>query len=262
MRKLQYFPYTALTKAARTKHVASNVEHLVHTTTGLALRQLDRASELFISAEDWIAVSHIVEEHIARFHGSDYHQAFVCHHHNVIQIADDQHWTIAMGYDIAQRLALGRDASLDLGAKNSALVTNLLQAGLSKFQTAYPSVPPPPSPTKRPAPYSFSDHSPKRHASETAVSASHGAGIMKCFRCGLGEHLPENCSATQTSAGMAPAALSPDPQSLNGLIGPGNQPYCFSWAAHAYCHYSSACAFLHGCSICNSPSHGAGTCSA
>ena len=112
------------------------------------------------------------------------------------------------------------------------------------------SIPPSASSPKHGSPSDSSLWAPRKH------QQSH------CFRCGGQDHFPADCKAELTVSGRTTAKLVPTAKSKHAMLAPNGKQFCFSWAQHTSCSYSSACANFHRCSICGDLNHGAGSCKA
>jgi len=91
-------------------------------------------------------------------------------------------------------------------------------------------------------------------------SGSGGGGF--CFRCGAVGHFPGDCSSSSTVAGKQCYAVAKGPnlKTKHSLLAQDGRQFCFNFARFGTCRFGSGCSNFHGCSICQSSSHGAGSC--
>lgn len=258
-------PYTALSRAARTKALASD-EDMIISNGCLVARGLDRSGEANISILEWIDAAAIAVKRIRFHHGEVRGDALETHHRTVLGLATSVSWQVAVVYDIQQRGAMANNVLHDvapLDEKALAVASaRVVAVAHQQAATSYSSAAQQSSPNKRAAPGSQSqfDRQPKRTFSSSASSgtSSPTGGLPRCFRCGATGHLPKECSASITRAGQTPATLSVDLRSPNGLCAPSGNTFCYCFASGS-CQRGDACNFIHSCSICNK-GHGARAC--
>ncbi|KAJ7185069.1 hypothetical protein C8R46DRAFT_1300944 [Mycena filopes] len=250
----QYVPYIALSLSARIK-AASDEENLILSSTGtFTVRGLDRRGEKSIGMVDWHAAANVAEERTRFHHGDERGDALAGHHRVVLEIArTHSSWDVAMEYDTQQRYLASIDHRHNLsGLDTTALTLITSRMAIQASQSAQGA----PSSSGRsagPAKRSFladdSTGSPKK-----MVKAY-------CFRCGNSGHFPADCTATTTITNRPTAGVSKTGKSKNTLLTPDGKQFCFNFARHSSCNFGNTCHNFHGCSICGSAAHGAGSCS-
>lgn len=182
-----------------------------------------------------------------RFHGNARADALQAHHQVVLGLAQRYGWNIAVDYDIQQREIAYSDKSHDYSTLDANALTLIMSnAALQALKIG----PTQASPLKRKL------EEPSTSPSKTA--RNHPS--THCFRCGAAGHLPAACAAPTTLAGKPTAPLVANAKSNHALQAPDGSQYCFGFASRGTCRFQN-CSFAHSCSICRSPSHGAGRCS-
>ena len=244
-RLYKYVPYSSLTSAARLKASRGEEDFIINASGGLTTKALDRKDEQNILLPDWLEASATAEERIHFHHGEARASALAKHHRIVTDLAHTHPWSIAIEYNIRQREMAACRPEHDLSSLDDKclmlVVTTLMSAcNVPEVPLATPLA--------------------KRSRIDSNARGSRKRLTRMCFRCSFAGHLPADCKAETTSAGRTPMAISSDAQSKHALIGPNGKHFCFNWARDSTCQFSDKCHNHHGCSLCGSTSHGAGTC--
>jgi hypothetical protein len=240
-RAFRYVPHTALTSSARLRAARGEEEFIINAQGGITAKGFDRRSEKIISTVNWFASAKAAEDRTRFHHGDIRAMALTGHHTIVMELARSHNWDIAMDYDIQQREAVALNPAHDLSGLDTAALTIIA--------TRPPPLSAIPLRTlKRPVSSDF----------EVSPSKKKPQGL--CFRCGLLGHLPADCRSDSTAAGKAPAALARGAKSIHALVAQDGRQFCFNFAKSSSCSFGATCTNFHGCSVCRSASHGAGSC--
>lgn len=249
IRQFRYVPYTSLSHTARLRAAQGDDEFIINAQGGLTARGLDRRNEASITTLDWHAAARTVEERTRFHHGEARASALAMHHAIVLSLGRSHGWGFAVEYDIQQRELLASQPAHDISTLDSTCLM-LISTRPRPVHAHIPAAAKAPgSPLKRTSPPRdvVAHNPPKRPRSY-------------CFRCGESGHYPYECSASTTSAGRQPAALASNAKSKHALQAPNGKHFCFSFAQKTACPFAANCTNFHGCSLCGSRAHGAGSC--
>ena len=200
---------------------------------------------------EWCAAAKTVELKTSEYHGDARADALRMHHRNVIALALDYNWSMALFYDQRTRELMAEDPRHDPRPKNY----NLILMAYARCQRAPDSVPiPSPPSSHQPNPKRFSPYDNSSRASRISKPN------VKCFRCEAPGHISASCDSKFTSAGLPCAYWNPKVGPRGSLSDSAGLSFCFRWTYRSSCHTPN-CGKIHRCSVCGDSQHGANNCS-
>lgn len=250
-RKANYVPYSLLTQTARSEKAQKGEEEMTFSVKGkLVAIGLDRSGERDLTFDQWSHAADVAERELQKYH-PDRARRLGLHHATVRRLnarPGGGGWPVALAYDLRVREKAHADKKHDV-SRFDAEEHALIVADFANMK-ASSSLPVIPSAFTR----TFADAPPAKRP-----RLSSGASGDLCFRCGNRGHLPKDCSASTTIAGLPCAAISSSAHSANALAAPNGTFYCFSFAS-GRCMRGANCPGFHGCSLCGAGNHGARSC--